>query len=314
MLDAIARSQSALDPAGSPAGQIAMLWWIMAVGAAAILLGVTVLTLYTVFGDPARRDPRVGMHLIRVGGLAFPLVTLTALLVLTLTLGRGLTKAGEAALRIEVVGKQWWWEVRYPGEDPRHSFVTANELRIPVGREVEVIVSSPDVIHSFWVPSLAGKIDMIPGHVNRLTFKADRPGVYRGQCAEYCGLQHARMALFVVVETQDAFAAWLERQRRPAPEPAFTALAEGRAAFLEAGCGACHTVRGTPARGELGPDLTHVGGRLSLAAGTLPNGVGPMAGWIVASQHLKPGNQMPSFNQFDGPTLRALAMWLTSLE
>lgn len=315
MLEAATSSQSALDSAGSPAAQIALLWWVMAAGASLILVAVTVLSLYAAFSDPARRDPRLGMHLIRIGGVAVPLATLTALLLLALPIGRDMSPGVTAdVLRIEIVGRMWWWEVRYPDADPHRSVVTANELRVPVGRPVEVTVTSPDVIHSFWVPSLAGKVDMIPGLTNRLAFRADRPGIYRGQCAEYCGLQHARMALFVVAEPQDRFDAWLELQRRPAPEPATPALAQGRAAFLDAGCGACHIVRGTAADGRLGPDLTHVGGRISLAAATLPNGVGPMAGWIVSSQHLKPGNRMPSFNQFDGPTLRALAMWLTSLE
>jgi cytochrome c oxidase subunit 2 len=170
------------------------------------------------------------------------------------------------------------------------------------------------VIHSFWVPSLAGKVDMIPGHRNRLVLRADEPGVHRGQCAEYCGGQHALMAIFVVVQSEADFQRWRVHQAREAAEPADEFLARGRAAFMRGGCAECHTVRGTEARGDLGPDLTHVGSRRSLAAGVLHNHVGTMAGWIAGTQAIKPGSLMPDSRAYDGAELRALAAWLKSLE
>ncbi len=193
--------------------------------------------------------------------------------------------------------------------------ITANEIHIPVGRAVTLQVQSADVIHSLWIPSLHGKIDMIPGRVNSLRLSADRPGVMRGQCAEFCGAQHALMALFVVAETEAGFARWLERQRTPVREPADAFLALGWRAFGTAGCGACHAVRGTPWTGRAGPDLTAVGSRLSLAAGTLDNHLATLAGWIAGPQAIKPGNAMPAFSAvLDGRELRALAAWLESLK
>jgi cytochrome c oxidase subunit 2 len=171
------------------------------------------------------------------------------------------------------------------------------------------------VIHSFWVPSLHGKMDLIPGHVNRLTFTPREPGTMRGQCAEFCGAQHAWMAFHVVALEPAAFDEWLDRQRRPAAEPATPWLAAGRDAFVTYGCGSCHRVHGLEeADGDLGPDLTHVGSRTSLAAGRLGNTVGALGGWIASAQHLKPGSFMPSFEHLDGPTLRALSAWMESLE
>jgi cytochrome c oxidase subunit II len=189
--------------------------------------------------------------------------------------------------------------VRYPG------FETANEIRIPVGRPVELILRSADVLHSFWVPVLAGKLDMVPGKENRLRVRADRAGQFRGQCAEYCGGPHAQMALYVVALPESEFEAWADRQKAPSRD-------ENRL-FL-AHCAACHTVRGTPAAGVLGPDLTHVGSRLSIGAGILPNNAGTIGGWIASSQHIKPGNLMPSFEHFSGEELRALSRYVESLK
>ena len=209
------------------------------------------------------------------------------------------------ALRIEVTGEQWWWRVRYLDAQGAPDFETANEIRIPAGRPVLLELKSADVIHSFWVPSLAGKLDMVPGRTNRLRLLASRPGEYRGQCAEYCGGPHAFMALFVVAEEAAQFERWAEGQRKPA--------AAANALFT-AHCGSCHTVRGTQAAGALGPDLTHVGSRLSIGAGLLPNNAGALAGWIASSQHLKPGNLMPSFRHFSGEELRAMASYLQTLK
>lgn len=307
--------QAIMDPHGPDAANIATIGWIMFGGAAAIFALVLALMLYAVFARPDRRRRLGGIKLVIAGGVVLPVVSLTALLIYTLTVNRALTAPpGPDALRIQVIGQMWWWEIRYFDAAGNLAFETANEIRIPVGRPVSAELTTEDVIHSFWVPKLAGKLDMIPGEVNRLTFQADTPGVVRGQCAEYCGAQHAQMAFYVVAEEPDDFERWFENQREPAREPLIPFIARGRQLFLEGGCGACHTIRGTPADGELGPDLTHVGSRLTIAAGSFDNHVGTLAAWIAASQRLKPGNRMPSFDVFEGRDLRALAAYLESLQ
>jgi cytochrome c oxidase subunit II len=316
LLPACDGRQSVLDPRSPQAESIEILAWILFAGGAAIFLGVMALTAYAVLAPPDRPRRIKGHQLVLWGGLVFPTVTLTALVTYSVSVNQVLVAAPpEEPLRIEVVGRMWWWEVHYPGEPGGPSFVTANEIRIPVGRPVEVTVTTADVIHSFWIPNLHGKIDLIPGHVNRQVFTAREPGVMRGQCAEFCGAQHAWMAFSVVAETPERFEEWMEAQARPAAPPATPELAAGRDAFIANGCGACHTVRGVDgAQSDFGPDLTHVGSRLSLAAGRIDNSVGALAGWIASSQHLKPDNFMPSFDRLDGPSLRSIAAWLESLE
>jgi cytochrome c oxidase subunit II len=230
-------------------------------------------------------------------------VVLSGLLAYILTATPG--AAEDKPLKIEVVGEQWWWRVRYLDDAGKADFVTANELRIPVGRTVELSLASADVIHSFWVPSLAGKVDMLPGRTNRLRLAAERAGVFRGQCAEYCGGPHALMALHVVAETAEGFELWRQAQRRPAAS---------HNALFNARCAVCHTVRGTPAAGTHGPDLTHVGSRMFIGAGLLPTNAGALAGWIASSQHLKPGNLMPEFKDLRAEELRALGAYLESLK
>jgi cytochrome c oxidase subunit 2 len=276
-----------------------------------------IVMLLTAFASLARAE-RVGWLARRgviVGaGIAFPIVTLSVLLVYGLVLSRNLVMAGSPGLRIEVVGEQFWWRVHYVDASGAPQLVTANEIRIPTGLPIEFVLASNDVIHSFWVPSLAGKLDMIPGRVNSYRFAAQRPGMYRGQCNEYCGAQHALMAFYVVAMERAEFDAWYARESAPAPEPRTAFLTRGKALFLENGCGACHTVRGTPAAGKIGPDLSHIGGRVSLAAGIFPNNAGTLAGWISSAQHLKPGNLMPSFGNLEGEQLRAMAAYLESLK
>lgn len=305
--------QSALVPHGPNAGSIATLSWVMFIGAALIMALVGVMAGLAVALPPERRRWMSRRGFIIGWGVAFPAVTLTVLLVYGLTITRDLLGAGRI-LRIEVVGERFWWRVHYLDGTGEPQLVSANEIRIPVGQPIEFVLKSNDVIHSFWVPSLAGKLDMIPGRANVIRFAADRAGIYRGQCAEYCGDQHALMAFYVVAMPLDAFEAWYAAESRPAREPAIALLAEGRDLFHSNGCGACHVVRGTPADGKLGPDLTHVGGRLSIAAGTFPTSVGTLAGWISSSQHLKPGNLMPSFGNLEGRELRAIAAYLESLK
>jgi cytochrome c oxidase subunit 2 len=299
--------QSALEPHGPRAAEIAEIGWVLFAGAAIIFVGVMALAAWAGFGGRKAWLSREGF--IVGAGIVFPAVVLFILLLYTLFAAARITASETPALRIEVTGKQWWWEVRYLTGEGELDFVTANELRIPAGQTVEVLLRSADVLHSFWVPNLAGKLDMVPGMDNRLRLAAERPGTFRGQCAEYCGGPHALMAFYVVAMGPQQFDAWRAGQRQSAsPEES-----EGKKLFL-ARCAACHTVRGTPARGELGPDLTHVGSRLSLAAGILPNNAGAIAGWIVEGQRIKPGNLMPAFGHFSSEELTALARYVEGLQ
>jgi cytochrome c oxidase subunit 2 len=303
--------QSALTPAGPDAAAIGELGWTMTI-AAGVLFGAVM--LLAVRGWRARRHVDARVWIVG-GGIALPLVLLTALLWWSLSTTARLARPSSLTpLRIAVTAKMWWWEVRYTDPATGRDIVTANEIRIPAGRAVYLGLTTSDVIHSFWVPALAGKVDMVPGRVHGLALRADRPGVWRGQCAEFCGAQHAKMALHVVALAPGDFDAWLAAQARPAPPPADAQLARGRAVFLARRCDACHTVRGVAEGGKLGPDLTHVGGRLYLAAGTLPTHRGTLAGWIADPQASKPGARMPATRALDGNDLRALAAWLESLK
>ncbi len=314
LLGACGGMPAVLDPHGSNARQTAQIAWVLFWGGGAIFAFVMVLSACAVFLSPTRRAWLGRQSFVVGAGIVFPIVTLSALLFYTLKISGELAGAKDAApLKIEIVGEMWWWRAHYVDAEGARVLVTANELHIPVGRMVEFSLKSADVLHSFWVPNLAGKLDLIPGRVNVLRVKADTPGVFRGQCAEFCGAQHAKMAFHVVAHAAPEYDAWLAAQQLPAAAPRTPELAQGMALFV-AHCGACHAVRGTPAEGQLGPDLTHVGSRLSLAAGTLPNNVGTMAGWIAASQHIKPENRMPSFDRFSGEELHALAAYVASLQ
>lgn len=308
-------AQSAFEPKGPHAQAIGELTWILFAGGGVIFILVILLALAALFGPPALRALLARRTLVIGGGIVFPLVTLSALLIYSLSTASALVRADEAAaLRIHVVGEMWWWRVRYLDARGAVAFETANEIRIPAGREVALSLTSPEVIHSFWVPNLAGKIDTIPGHVNTLRLRADAPGIYRGQCAEYCGTQHARMAFHVIALAPQEFDAWHASQHQPAASPADALARHGRQVFFDNQCATCHTVRGTPAMGASGPDLTHVGSRHTLAAGTLPNRIGAFAGWIAGSQHIKQGNPMPSFGHIPPEDLRALAAYMESLQ
>ena len=220
---------------------------------------------------------------------------------------------GGAPLTVEVTGRQWWWEMKYDDPTPSRMLTTANELHIPVGRPVRIVTQSYDVIHSFWVPKLHGKQDMIPGYKNVLWLRADRPGVYRGQCAEYCGHQHAHMAFDVIAESPAEFARWYESQLAPSAPPTDSSAQHGQTVFMSNACIMCHAIGGTPAASRVGPDLTHLASRRTLAAGTLPNTRGHLAGWIVDPQGIKPGARMPS-NQLTPDDLNALLDYLRSLK
>jgi cytochrome c oxidase subunit 2 len=323
-----------LDPAGPVAAAIAGTAWLLIAGAAVIFIGVMALLAAALWrrrrrdaaqDEPPRRpagaapdDRRLVRRWIIGGGLVFPGVVLAALLAhtaaRTVALGDALPHAEPV---ISVTAHSWWWQVRYrtPGGG---DVLLANEVHVPAGRPVTLGLASADVIHSFWVPQLAGKIDMVPGRVHRLRLQADRPGVWRGQCAEFCGAQHARMALLVVAHEPAEYERWLAAQARPAAAPADAQGQRGRAVFEAQRCGACHTVRGAAAglaSLELGPDLTHVGSRRLLAAGTWPLDRDTLAAWIADPQQWKPGARMPSYgDRLDDESLRALAAYLAQLE
>jgi cytochrome c oxidase subunit 2 len=238
-----------------------------------------------------------------------PVVVLAVLWVLTLSDMSALSHPRRsAAMKVQVVGHQWWWEVRYP----QQGFVTANDIHIPVGRPVEVELTTDDVIHSFWVPQLTGKTDLISGRTNRMWIQADRPGVYRGQCAEYCGLQHANMIFYVVADAPATFREWVSREGQAAATPTSSEAVRGRDVFLSSACVGCHTIRGTDARGKVGPDLTHIGSRISIGAGALSNTPSKLAIWISDSQSVKPGNLMPPI-PLSPSDLKAVVAFLDAL-
>lgn len=306
--------QSALAPRGPEATAIAELAWIMFGGATLICLAVAVVVVLATRGGDRRRRLIASEPFVVGAGIVLPIVVLAGLLAYGLVLtGARIGAPSPDALRIEIVGEQWWWRVRYL-PDTTEAVEAANELRIPVDRDVELRLVSRDVIHSFWVPNLAGKVDMIPGKVNRLRLRASQAGIYRGQCAEYCGGPHALMSFHVVALEREAFDGWLAAQRRPAAEPDGDAGRAGRSVFFRAGCQGCHTVRGTDAAGTIGPDLTHLAGRLSLGAASLPNDPPSLRRWVRDSQHVKPGNRMPTFGFLAANDLDLLAAHLGSLK
>lgn len=307
-----AEASSVLHPRGEDAGRIAEIGWVLYLGAAAIFLATAVVLGMALRGPQRARRLLGRPALIVVAGVAFPVAALTALLVYALLAAASMARGPEPAWRIEVVGELWWWRVRYRDTAGELLFDTANDIRIPAGVPVEILLSSDNVIHSFWVPSVAGKLDLVPGRVNRLRVLVPEPGVFGGLCAEYCGAQHAKMRFELRALAPEAFAHWLEAQRRPAVA-AGPALRQGERVF-QRDCAQCHTVRGTSASGTQGPDLTHVGGRPWLAAGALPNNMGGLAGWIAGGQRIKPGNLMPSFGHLSGDELRAVSAYLDGLK
>jgi cytochrome c oxidase subunit II len=305
-------SPSMLDPRGPGASHIANLWWFLfVVGGAVTLVVLALLAVALVRGRRRTADepPPDATNFVVVGGIVIPATILVAAFAMTIWTDLQLRASGPEALRIEVVGHQFWWEVHYPEQEIR----TANEIHIPVGQPVEILVNPADVIHSFWVPQLHGKIDMIPGKTNTLRLQADEPGEYRGICAEFCGLAHAHMHFLVIAEPADEFPAWVENQQLAAAEPNSEILVRGQQLFLGSACVYCHAVRGTTASSDFGPDLTHLASRRTLAAGIIENNRGNLAAWIVDPQTIKPGNAMPGIDM-DSEDLQALVTYLESLE
>jgi cytochrome c oxidase subunit 2 len=289
--------QSVLHPAGVQATRLNHLWWVMFWVCTVVFISMmAALAIAIVLGR--RGTSRASdQTLSRSVGTAVGISTAALLALLTASeiTGRGLESLKSPdALRIQITGNQWWWDVQYLNPNPSLTVVTANEIHVPVGRPVGIILKSNDVIHSLWIPALHGKRDLLPGRQSEIWIQADQAGFYRGQCAEYCGLQHAKMALTVVADLPDDFERWLTQMRAPASAPVTASQLHGRDVVERGPCAMCHTVAGTLAGGRTAPDLTHVASRSTIGAGSLPNTRGTLAGWIADPQHIKPGNKMPS--------------------
>jgi cytochrome c oxidase subunit II len=317
--------QNIFEPGGVQAEQLLDLWWVMIAVCGVVFAAVLAFFLFALFraprataGTPADLSsltrPESGARLAVVIAVAVSAAGLVFLMLASFMTDRALARLAPPELQVDVTGYQWWWDLKYNDPtDPSKNFTTANELHIPVGKAVLLRLRADDVIHSFWVPNLAGKKDLIPGREATLVLRADKAGTYRGQCAEFCGLQHAKMAFLVIAEPPQAYEAWAAAQRKPAPEPASAEQKRGREVFVGGRCAMCHAISGTAANGRRAPNLTHLGSRQTLAAGMLPNTVGHLAGWILDPQGIKPGVNMPA-NPMPPQDLHALLAYLTALK
>lgn len=314
---------SALNPHGAGAARIAELWWIMlGFGTAIFLLVLGLLFAALLRGRrgtnttmPDSGGGDTGRNWPIFGGIVLPFVVIGIVFGYSIYTLAGIENPqSKPALKIEIVGRRWWWEVKYPDQ----GVTTANEIHIPVGVPVQVQLQSADVIHSFWVPELHGKMDLIPTRINNLTLQANETGVYRGQCAEFCGLQHAHMGFMVVVQSKDDFNNWLSEQAQAAAAPADPIVVQGQQVFINAGCVFCHTVKGLEDKEidrssvDLGPDLTHLASRMTIAGASLTENRGNLAGWIVDPQHVKPGSLMPEM-YLNSQDLQNLLAYLETL-
>ena len=316
------RSQSTLYPKGPAADKIAHMSWLMLILFLAITVVMWILLTWAISrrrGTLAEHEPvdtGGGQGWIAWGGLAFPLAVLSVLFILGLKLMASFPvhDAHHANLRpeITIIGHEWWWEVQYTGPLTQR-FTTANEIHVPVGRPVDIELRSLDVIHSFWVPTLHGKVDLIPDHPNFIRIQADQVGVYTGTCAEYCGAQHAHMRLLVVAQQPLDYEAWLQGQLQPGAEPASDEAKQGEQIFMSGPCALCHQVRGTLAGGRVAPDLTHIGSRLEIAANSYPNNAAYLEAWVTHAQSLKPEAAMPDITQYNGQQLRDIVAYLRQL-
>jgi cytochrome c oxidase subunit 2 len=305
--------QSALAPAGVDASRIGRLWDIFLIVTAVVYVLVLLALVAALLRRPKAGEGEGGVTRGVSIATGLTVVTLFALLVASIFATRGIADQPRRGIDVVVTGKQWWWQVEYADPDPSKRMISANELTIPVNVPVNIRLRSSDVIHSFWVPNLNGKMDLIPGHENNIVLEATRPGVYRGQCAEFCGQQHARMGLWVNVLSRADYAKWSEAQHQPSRIPSTPQQRKGKEVFLNSPCPLCHNIQGTDASGKTAPDLTHLASRRSIAAATLPNRRGYLAGWILDPQHVKPGSQMPPMVLEKGE-LEPLLAYLESLQ
>lgn len=317
-----ATDQSMLEPNGIRAESVAGFWWfaLSVAGAVYVLtIGALVWAGWRARQRERREEPRAADESRRMtrgvtAAVAATVVILIVYFAVDLVVGRTLRVPHERPhLLVKVTGYQWWWKVEYPDSMPQRWVVDANEIHVPTGKPVLLELASNDVIHSLWIPNLGGKKDLIPKYRDTLWFQADRPGVYRSQCAEFCGHQHAKMALHVVVHEPADFERWRERSRRWAPAPSDTLEQRGQEVFMAGRCVLCHAIAGTPAGSRVGPDLTHLASRRTLAAGTLQNTRGNLAAWITDPQRIKPGANMPP-NALAPADLEALLTYLESLK
>ena len=315
----LASPQSALDAAGPQAAQVERLWWVLFWVCTVIFVLVITLLLIAVFKrrKTGENDPgsEARKRLVITSGAIISILILFAFLIESFFVGRALTAElnHKDGVVIQLTGHQWWWEVRYQNVDAQNIFTTANEIHIPVGTPVTLDLKSTDVIHSFWVPNLSGKKDLIPGKISRVWLQADRPGLYRGQCAEYCGHQHAHMAFWVIAESPEEFQRWMASQVASSIQPNTDTQKRGQQVFLSSACVMCHAINGTPAGSNIGPNLTHIGSQKTIAAGTLQNTRDNLSAWITNSQNIKPGNHMPP-NNLSSDDLQALIDYLQSLK
>jgi cytochrome c oxidase subunit 2 len=310
VLAACRSDQSVLHPASEDARSVAMLFWAMTAGGAVIWLVVMAITVYAVLGRNKPETERFADRFILVGGVVFPTVVLAALLIFGLRLLPGAGGIRSPDLTVHVTGEQFWWRVIYETPDGQR-FETANQIRLPLGKHIELHLTAHDVIHSFWIPPLGGKLDMIPGRINILRLTPDQLGTFRGVCAEFCGMSHALMAFEAVVEPPEDFALWLASEAAPAAAPT---APEAAAAFIQSGCGACHQVRGIVEKGAVGPDLTHLASRATLAAGTLPMTRETLAAWLDDPQAIKPDARMPGYADLTAAQREAILNFLMGLK
>lgn len=310
---------SALDPAGPMAADIAQLWWLFVAISVVVYVVVIAFLVFALWRRKAVRDAAgqaAGDRKSRIviaSALCLTVLVLMTLAVSDFVLGRVLTSSAQDPLRVKVIGHQWWWEVEYDDAVSSNRLHTANELHIPVGRAVAVELQAQDVIHSFWIPNLQGKRDMLPGRTTHIVLNAARPGIYEGQCAEFCGLQHAKMRMVVHAVSAEQFNQWRSHQLEPASAPTTPEQQRGQQVFLGSTCIMCHSIQGTAASATVAPDLTHVASRSYIAAGALPNTPTHLASWILNPQHVKPGSQMPA-TALNGTELAALVAYLGSLQ
>jgi cytochrome c oxidase subunit 2 len=314
------RSPSMLDPQSPQARHISRLWWLMFTLAAVIYVAVIALVVVAMVrrraGDDqepmphedeqANNERRDGRFLL-YGGLVLPTIVLAVIGVQTVRVSESL---GAAAAQVHIVvdAEPWWWRITYPDD----GVVTANEIHVPVGEQVDISLRSNNVIHSLWVPQLNGKTDVVPGQTNHLAFTADAAGTYRGQCAEFCGIEHAKMSFTVVAQQPDEYRAWLAANRTPAATPQTDEQQRGATILQTQACAGCHTVSGTSANGTLGPDLSHIASRATIGANTLPNTPEEMRRWLSATQQVKPGALMPQLD-LTADQVQALVAYMENL-